>query len=199
MSPSAVLSDARQRYTTAMHGVVGAVLCGGASRRMGTPKPGVRWRGTPMANLVAGALVDGGCTEVVAVGGDPSVVAPLGLRLVADEMPGEGPLPAVAVALRHAGGVPVLVVSCDVPQLTPVTVRRLLAGAGRGCAVTVATTDRIEPLCAVWHPAALPIVAAAVEAGGRSIRDVVRRLDACLVAVPPADLRNVNTPDDVAD
>ncbi|MFM2182245.1 MAG: hypothetical protein RJB61_539 [Actinomycetota bacterium] len=184
---------------TSMGDVVGAVLCGGASRRMGNPKPGVRWCGTPMASLVAGALTSGGCVDVVAVGGDPSVVEPLGLRLVADELPGEGPLPAVAVALRHARGAPVFVVSCDVPQLTPTTVGRLLAGAGRAHAVTVATTDRIEPLCAVWHPTALPIVAGVVAAGGRSIRDVIRRLDACLVAVPPADLRNVNTPDDLAD
>lgn len=179
--------------------VVGAVLCGGASRRMGSPKPAVPWNGVPMASRVAAALVAGGCTDVVAIGGDPDIVVPLGLRLVADTMPGEGPLPAVADALRHAAGRAVLVVSCDVPQLAPRTVRQLLDGAARGCAVTVATTDRIEPLCAVWQQSALHDVERAVASGGRSIREVIRRLDACLVAVPAADLRNVNTPGDLAD
>ncbi|MFM7252996.1 MAG: molybdenum cofactor guanylyltransferase [Ilumatobacteraceae bacterium] len=175
------------------------MLCGGASRRMGSPKPGVRWRGEPMASLVADALIAGGCAEVIAVGGDPAVVEPLGLLLVPDTMPGEGPLPAVADALRHAAGRAVMVVSCDVPQLAPLTVRRMLDGASGGCAVTVATTDRIEPLCAVWQQSALRDVERAVASGGRSIRDVLRRLDACLVTVPAADLRNVNTPGDLAD
>lgn len=179
--------------------VVGAVLCGGASRRMGSPKPAVPWNGVPMASRVAAALVAGGCTDVVAIGGDPDIVGPLGLRLVADTMPGEGPLPAVADALRLADGRPVVIVSCDVPRLSPRTVERLIDSASTGHPVTIATTDRIEPLCAVWQQAAQSVVASAVTAGGRSIRDVIRRLDACLVAVPVDELRNVNTPGDLAD
>lgn len=179
--------------------VLGAVLCGGASRRMGRPKPGVPWEGVPMAVRVGASLRAGGCADVFAVGGDPTVVEPLGLVLVADERPGEGPLPAVVTALRHAAGCRALVVSCDVPRLGEGSVRRLLAASSRGGDVTIATTDRIEPLCAVWHPAALGRLESAVRGGERSIRRVVRDLSVHLLPVAAGELANVNTPDDLAD
>ena len=54
----------------------GAVLCGGASRRMGTDKALVEVDGVPMAERVAGALHAGGCAPVVFVGGDGARAGP---------------------------------------------------------------------------------------------------------------------------
>ena len=48
----------------------GAVLCGGASRRMGTDKAFVEVGGQPMAERVAAALEEAGCAPVVFVGGE---------------------------------------------------------------------------------------------------------------------------------
>lgn len=102
---------------------VGAVLCGGASRRMGRDKALIEVDGRPMAARVAAALRAGGCDRVLAVGGDAAALEARvpGLETVPDRWPGEGPLGGLATALSSAtrpagpdGGEVVLVLApCD--------------------------------------------------------------------------------------
>lgn len=192
-------------------GPIGAVLCGGNSTRMGTDKAAVSIRGVPMSRVVAEVLSAGGCRQVIAVGGTS-----VGHRLdvVADRAPGHGPLGGVLSVLEHllaarsdAGAAPrvphadsVMVVSCDLPLLDAATVAALLRRAAvDDVDLVVATTDRVEPLMAVWSLRALPVVRRAFESGERSIRRVVPLLDVALVPVDPRAVRNVNTPADLPD
>jgi molybdopterin-guanine dinucleotide biosynthesis protein A len=85
-------------------GVAGAVLMGGASRRMGRDKALVEVDGLPMASRVAAALTAAGCRSAVAVGGDAAVHARLGLSSVPDRWPGEGPLGAIVTVLGLLDG-----------------------------------------------------------------------------------------------
>ena len=176
--------------------MLGAILCGGASRRMGTDKALVHWDGVPMASRVAAALRDGGCSPIVAIGGDPAALADLGLEVIADRWPGEGPMGAVITALQHADGGPAVVVSCDLPLLTPGTVEAL-AAAVVGHDAAVPRTDRWQALCAAWAPSALSTLVTAFGDGERSLQRVFDRLDVVVPDVPPADLTNVNTPGDL--
>ncbi|HEX2785027.1 MAG TPA: NTP transferase domain-containing protein, partial [Ilumatobacteraceae bacterium] len=64
---------------------LGAVLCGGASRRMGVDKATLRIQGVAMARRVADVLLAAGCALVIAVGGDSVELRRLGLDGVADE------------------------------------------------------------------------------------------------------------------
>jgi molybdopterin-guanine dinucleotide biosynthesis protein A len=68
----------------------GAVLCGGASRRMGRDKALLPLDGLPLAVRVAQALGEAGAAEVVAVGGDRDGLASWDLPAVPDRWPGEG-------------------------------------------------------------------------------------------------------------
>jgi molybdopterin-guanine dinucleotide biosynthesis protein A len=180
--------------------VAGAVLCGGASRRMGSPKPLVPWDGVAMARRVADALSAGGCSSVRCVGGDPAVLAAIGLEVVADRWPGEGPLGGVLTALLDGADDAVLVAPCDTPLLLAATVSELVDRWRSGRAdVVVARTDRVQPLCAVWDRAATASVSAAFAAGERSIRRLLPGLRVDEVAVEEVELRNVNTPADLAD
>jgi len=175
--------------------VLGAILCGGASRRMGTDKALVHWDGVPMVGRVAAALRDGGCDPVVAIGGDPAALADLGLEVIADRWPGEGPMGAVITALEHADGHAV-VVSCDLPLLTAGTVANL-AAAVEGHDAAVPRTDRWQSLCAAWAPSALSVLATAFDGGERSLQRVFDRLDVVVPDIPEVDLTNVNTPGDL--
>lgn len=168
---------------------------------MGADKAGVLVRGVPMARRVADALMAGGCTRVVAVGGASSAH---GLDVVDDLAPGEGPLGAVLSVLEVArsdeGHAAVMVVSCDLPLLDDTTVAALLHRAvADDVDLVVATTDRLQPLVAVWSSRALDPVRSAFAAGERSIRRVVPRLDVAFVPVDPRAVRNVNTPADLPD
>ena len=82
--------------------LTGAVLTGGASRRMGRNKALVEVGGTPMALLVADTLSAAGCEPVVLVGGDPARLAALGLRVVPDGPPARGR--SAACSPRSTGG-----------------------------------------------------------------------------------------------
>src|SRR5688572_885848 len=91
----------------------GAVLCGGASRRMGRDKATLVVDGEAMAVRVDRALRQAGALDVVAIGGDADDLGALGLRMIPDDEPGTGPFPATLTALRNSTADVVVVLSCD--------------------------------------------------------------------------------------
>ncbi len=177
-----------------MKSPLGAILCGGASRRMGVDKATIEVDGVSMVRRLADVLTAAACTRVVAIGGDPLTMSRLGLELVDDEFPGEGPLGGVLTAL--VVGAPVVVVACDLPQLRSETVAALIDALGEHDAA-IALSDRAEPLCAVWAGSAATALRTKFESGERAMHRAIDGLDIAWVPVDIADLRNVNTPDDL--
>lgn len=178
-----------------MGGPLGAVLCGGASRRMGTDKALVAVDGVPMARRMVDVLTEARCRPVVAIGGNRAALDVLGLdQVMADEFPGDGPLGGILTALSL--GAPAMVVACDLPRLTASTVVATIAALGDHDAA-VARTDRAEPLCAIWSAAAAAVLRTRFAAGERAVHRAMDGLDIAWVAVPAAELRNVNTPGDL--
>jgi molybdopterin-guanine dinucleotide biosynthesis protein A len=188
--------------------VLGVVLAGGDSRRMGRTKGLVEIEGIPMARRVADALRRGGCDQVVIVGGDVRELRPLGLTVAVDLHPGEGPLGGVLTALAfsarpvsgHPGTErPVFVAPCDVPALSPAVVRTVLerAASAEHADAVVARSHRLEPALAIWNPSAYPSLEAAFARGERALHRVLGLLRVEEVPVEPAALRNVNSPADL--
>lgn len=178
----------------------GAVLCGGASRRMGTDKAFVEVDGVAMAQRVATALAEGGCDRVVFVGGDAALLARFGRPTIADRWPGRGPVGAVLTVLEELDD-DVLVAACDLPFLDASTVHTLLAAADApgspAVDVVVATVDRPQPLLSWWRREARQAVAQAWSSGTTAVHDVIAGLHARSVTVDAAVLRNVNRPADL--
>ncbi len=174
--------------------IAGAVLCGGASSRMGRDKATLEVGGMPMARWVANALCAGGCAPVVAVGGDPRALMAIGLAVELDLHPGEGPLGGIITALRWSPHPAVFVAACDVPRLSAGTVAAVTAAGG----LAVACTEHRQPLCAMWPVAVLPQLEEAFAAGERQVRAVLDTLAVVEVEVPAADVRNINAPGDLA-
>lgn len=179
--------------------VAGAVLVGGASRRMGRDKATLPWGSATMGGRSVDALERAGCRPVVAVGGQPDIHEALAVELVADLYPGEGPLGGIITALRRFPGRFVAVVACDLPWLEPDVVRSLADACRRATAadVALALTDRPQPLLAVWAPTALPALIRVFEEGERAMHGALRGLTAVTVAARPEVVRNVNSPADV--
>jgi molybdenum cofactor guanylyltransferase len=175
----------------------GAVLAGGASRRMGTDKALIPVDGVAMLDRVVAALRGAGADPVAQVGG----LARRGdLIVVDDQTPGSGPLAGVQSALRWSPHPIVVVVACDLPNLTTDVVRAVVRGLGPGVAVAVARSDRPEPLCAAWRrDDATATVDEVLASGRRAVRDVLGRLAVAEVPVDLRAVRNVNHPGDLAD
>jgi molybdopterin-guanine dinucleotide biosynthesis protein A len=184
------------------HGPVvsGAVLAGGAGRRLGgVDKALVEVAGRPMAALAARALRDAGASEVLAIGGrSPGRLAALGLTPVADRWPGDGPLGGIVTALGAASAAVVVVLACDLARVDAVAVRAVVGAlqADRGERFDAAMPPG-EPLCAAYRRWSLEVLEAAFTEGERSPRRAVARLRVAHVEVDPAVLRSVNRPDDL--
>ena len=99
----------------------GAVLAGGASRRMGFNKALLEINGGPLISKVASSLNRAGVMNLKIVGGDSEAFTLLGYECLTDEYPGEGPLGGIITALNHfknKGKKHVLVVACDLPNIS---------------------------------------------------------------------------------
>jgi molybdopterin-guanine dinucleotide biosynthesis protein A len=189
----------------------GAVLCGGASRRMGRDKALLEIEGQAMAVRVASALIDAGAEPVVAVGGNADALATLGLAGVADEHPGEGPLGGLVSALRASPEPVVFVAACDLtsPSASAIatTVGALAAaladpGEPRDPSVAVPVVDgRRQWMHAAWRTAAEAPLRAAFAAGERAVHAAVSvgRLRVIDIELPDPDpaVADADTPADL--
>lgn len=203
--------------------VLGAVLVGGESRRMGRDKARLPFRGRPLALHVAGTL-ERVLREVVLVvreAGDerfPDSRFPV----VPDRFPGEGPLAGLHAALCHAAlchAAPedaerearaVFLAACDLPGLSPELVRHIVARAGDERLSSAPRAwvprfeDRAQPLAALYSPGCLGVVEALLEEGERAMHRFLDRIPVIAVPLTPAlpfyrpDLLvNVNRPGDL--
>ena len=151
----------------------GAVLTGGASRRMGRDKALLRISGRALAVVVADAIVAAGADRVVAIGGDRAALVAEGLTVVPDRYPGQGPLGGILTALGHFedSTQPVVVLACDLPAADPRNVAAVVQALGDldGPAVAVPVVDgRRQWMHASWTPATAPLLSAAFMDGERA-------------------------------
>src|SRR5205085_1408893 len=86
---------------------------------------------TDEAERVADALRAAGADPVVAIGGDEPALRALGLTVVADAHPGEGPLGGIITALEALGerAELVAVLACDLVDPDPAAIRDVVAHA----------------------------------------------------------------------
>ncbi|GGH46296.1 molybdenum cofactor guanylyltransferase [Microbacterium album] len=180
--------------------VRGIVLAGGRSSRLGgRHKPALEVGGRPIVARVIEALRG--------VGADPLVVGlpeavPDGVPVVREDPPYAGPLAALAAgmgALRpHAEGV-IVVLGGDMPFVTAGLLRGLIDSAGRGAAFAEDESGRLQPLCAAWDEAVLrQRLARLGETADRPLRALFADLDPVRVAAPGRELRDIDTPEDLA-
>ena len=95
---------------------------------MGTDKALLRVGGEAMAVRVATALRDAGARDVVCVGGDASALSAIGLSVIPDVHPGEGPLGGILTALAWAEREMLVVSPCDLVMPTPSSFTGFTAG-----------------------------------------------------------------------
>jgi len=139
--------------------VLGWILAGGRSRRMGHDKAATTLAGRPLVAHVA-ARLHRQC-DAVAIGGPAAreALRALGLPVIADLPPGgEGPLGGLLTALRTAAAMTpsfafVLTTPVDVPCLPDDLAHGLLAVADDAEVVRAASGGRVHHVVALWRTA----------------------------------------------
>jgi len=186
----------------------GFILAGGESSRMGVDKGLLEIAGEPMI-VRAARLVESVVGARAVVVGTPEKYRGLGLRAIADDWPGCGPLGGIATALRASDADWNLIVACDLPYLTREWLEFLLARARDSAADAVVpmnlTAEKkrgAEPLCAAYHKRGEAALRRALERGVRKVTDGLAELR--FEVIEPAEwkgfdsdgllFKNVNTP-----
>ena len=170
------------------------VLAGGRSRRMGTDKSMLPMGGRPMIEYICQQL-RGTFATVLISANDTEKFAFLGLDVIPDAVPGQGPLMAVASALNASDRELNLIVSCDVPEIKLAVVRRMLAEAnGVDVVIPVTSDGKQQPLFAIYRRSARRYIEEALASGARRLSDIY---DLCKVRFMEFDdvgwFANLNT------
>lgn len=182
--------------------LVGAVLCGGRSERMGRDKALLELGGRPLLRRAVDAL-EGLCEEVLLAVGPVPRYEEFGRPWVLDRAAGLGPLAGLEASLAAAverGAWAACVLGCDMPDVRGEHFERLLERlAAEDADVALASGPRgIEPLLGVYRSDVLGAVRASLERGERSLRSFHR--DVRVTSLDLADeaaLHNLNSPEDL--
>lgn len=176
--------------------VLGCILIGGQSSRMGQPKHLLVKDGKTWLQRTAARLTEVSQLVVVAGGGE---LGACHLPRLVDAPDCQGPLAGVLAVMRWQPWATVLVCACDLPDLTTAALTWLLAQRTPGTwAVIPKIGDYHEPLLALYDFRIRP----ALEAMARQHIHRLSRLigqEGVRVIAPPPELegawRNVNSPD----
>lgn len=185
----------------------GILLCGGRSRRMGRPKQWLPWRGTTLLAHLAAELA-GACDEVVVIANDSAdrkQIEGIGLRVLGDSFPGQGPLAGL-----HAGLTGLqeddaaLLLGCDLPFFRAglaLHLLKILRGADpRADAVVPADEEHLYPVCAAYRGGVRAVAEACLRRDENRMRAFLGQLQGIYVSTGrwgdefPSPFCNMNTP-----
>jgi len=179
---------------------VGLVLAGGESRRLGSDKARLEGAALPLGAAERLAAV---CAEVAVADRGRELVP--GRRSLADGA-GRGPAAGILGGAAAFPGRPLLVLACDLPRVPAGLLAELATETADW--VVPRWEGGLEPLCALYGPAALAALAARVEEGRFSLHDLAADADLAVRYLEGETLRrfgdpqeiffNLNTPGDLA-
>ena len=177
------------------------ILAGGESKRMGRNKALIE-RPDCIRQIDHITALARGVSDAVYLSLKDEGDAPCDMPVITDIRPGEGPLAALESAAAVCGG-PLLVLGCDLYLMDSETLAFLISRRDSARMATCFKSridGRAEPLCAIYEPAGLELVAKALTDGQRCARKFLESLDPLMLDLPyPAALDNANTPEDLAE
>ena len=169
--------------------LTGILLVGGASTRFGSPKA--------LANLDGRTLAEIGwenlafCDERIAVGKTADGLE-LPFPVVDDGTETRAPIAGVVAGLRAAANAVCVILPVDTPRVEATALAELAA------ACADAAVPETGPLPGAYRRSALPTLERRLAAGELALHRALDELETRIVRIDPAQLANVNTPDDLA-
>ena len=181
-------------------GPVGIVLAGGASSRMGRDKALLEARGGILAALAARRLA-AVCAEVAVADAGRGLLPALPSL---PDGPGRGPAAGILGGAAAYPGRRLLVLACDLPRVPPTLLAELARLPGADWVVP-RWGGGVEPLCALYGPAALAALGRRVERGRLALHAlfeeglatrVLEGEELARFGEPGEIFLNLNTPED---
>jgi len=187
--------------------IVGVILAGGQSSRFGSNKALACLYNKPLIEHVADTLRNL-FSSCLLVTHSPETYAFLDLPMSGDIFPDAGPLGGIHSALHRITESRAFIVGCDMPMLNPGLIRFLCGlSLTENCDIVLPWLQNgAEPLYAVYHKNALPVIEKNLRRNDRQIVKAMAELKVrkvsqaeILTVVPDLNtFQNVNRPDDLA-
>ena len=151
------------------------IMAGGKSARMGRNKSMLPLDGIPLIVHILDQLRP--CfREIYISANDPDTYAHLGVDVIPDEVPGEGPLMGILSSLEASSHDCNFVVACDVPVLRYAFIRKMVHDVeGYDAVIPMTGKSRYEPLFAVYRKSMIAPMREVFEGGARKISDVFEK------------------------
>ena len=184
--------------------VVGFVVAGGESRRMGRDKAFLPWGGSDLLDHAV-ALLRAVTDDVRILCGPGTRYRERGLPVEPDLASGAGPLGGVLTGLTAAPGRPGLFLAVDLPHVPLALLKGLVERAQGWDAVVPISPRGPEPLCAVYGPGCREPIRRRMDAGDFKMTGFwaevrARRLGPAELREfgdPEGMFRNLNAPEDL--
>lgn len=173
------------------------ILAGGESSRMGQDKALIRIGNERIIDRVSGELK--GFSEVIVSAGKPGLYEELGFPIVYDEYKGIGPIEGLRQVLSAAKEDHVFICAADMPHIKK-ELAEYIAGyisTDYDCYV-IADEDHIQPLCAIYSKAVLPVIEELIREGKYRLREIFSRVRTKYITLEltcfdKKTVRNINT------
>lgn len=187
----------RKRYD-----IVGAVLAGGKSTRMGSDKALLPVQGRPMIQIVAETLSHV-FSDVIVAGGQADQFEYLRLPVIPDLFSGCGPMAGIHAALSYSKPSPIFILSCDTPFIPAELVRYIIDFESDFPTKIAQYDNEVQPLCGLYDASCLPQFQRDLENGKFSVVKSLDTIDFEPVPISPEQaffnpniFRNINRPED---
>ena len=170
------------------------IMAGGASRRMGQDKAVLEIDGTYAIKYVYEKLRPHFDQVLISSSNIAEHSLP-GVKIVADEITGKGPLVGIASALRISRNETNFVIACDIPEIDISLVRRIInQSKGFDAVLPKTSSSKLEPLFAVYKKNTLAAIDESIIAGDYKILIPLEKCRVNYFDLPRDEqIKNLNT------
>lgn len=165
--------------------IVGVILAGGKSRRMGTAKALLKLRGVPLIQHVA-ALMAKTFSSVVIIADNGAEYAFLNLPTYPDVKKNCGPLGGIHSAFVNTDAEKIFVVSCDEPFISKDLVEYVCEFGAQTEIKVPSIRGNVEPLCGLYSRTILPAVEKAISLNDLKVKHLLLQCHTTTIPISPA-------------
>lgn len=182
---------------TIQENITGIILAGGNSRRMGSDKAMIPFKGMRLIEYSISILKK--FTNNILISSNNGALAVAGFQLVTDNFTGIGPLAGLEACLRKSESRINIVVPCDTPFLSTSMLKNLLENTGKSDAtIPVHKNGKIEPLVGYYSRDILPVIVNQIEKGDYKIQHLLKQINTNYILIEEDNIfRNLNSPADI--
>jgi len=179
--------------------LIGVVLMGGKSSRMGTDKSLLEIDNQPLYKI-AGQKLALYCNQVfLSVNEKQPIENNYDYSCITDRYEGEGPIGAILSCMDKLE-TPILFLACDMPLINHEDIANLIKTRNKNqiCTTYFHPKQQIyEPLLSIWETASLPVLETYFASGNRSLQKFLHQQNVPKINMPhPENFININHADE---